>query len=175
MSGNHLVFGLTATDVAGNVSVTQTWTDDIAPAAPGTPALDAASDSGSSNSDGITNAQTLTFHGSCAADGDQIQLMDGATPVGTAVICASGAYTAQVAGLGEGSHAVSAIASRDGVDSAQSPPTTVVIDRTAPAMPGDKPDTASAAELHADRYGRGCFGDRGDSERRVGLHDDGRR
>ncbi|HKE48599.1 MAG TPA: Ig-like domain-containing protein [Rhodanobacteraceae bacterium] len=134
-SGSHLVFAITATDVAGNVSTATTWTDDVAPNAPGMPALDAASDSGASNTDGITNAQTLVFHGTCEQDGDSIQLLDGATAAGTPATCASGAYTAQAAGLGEGTHAISAMASRNGVDGAASAATTVVVDRTAPAMP----------------------------------------
>jgi hypothetical protein len=134
-SGSHLVFAVTATDLAGNASAATTWTDDVAPNAPGMPALDAASDSGASNSDGITNAQALSFHGSCDADGDSIQLLDGATPVGSAANCASGVYAAQVAGLGEGSHSISARASRNGVNGAPSAAATVVIDRTAPAAP----------------------------------------
>ena len=43
-SGSHLVFSITATDLAGNTSAATTWTDDVAPNAPGMPALDAASD-----------------------------------------------------------------------------------------------------------------------------------
>jgi hypothetical protein len=134
-SGSHLVFSIAATDLAGNASAATTWTDDVAPNAPGMPALDAASDSGSSSADGITNAQTLSFHGTCDQDGDSIQLLDGATPAGTAATCASGTYTAHIAGLGEGNHSISARASRNGVDSAPSAAATVVIDRTAPAAP----------------------------------------
>jgi large repetitive protein len=134
-SGSHLVFSITATDVAGNVGAATTWTDDVAPNAPGMPALDAASDSGSSSSDGITNAQTLVFHGTCEQDGDQIQLLDSATPTGTPGACSSGAFTAQATGLADGTHAISAIASRNGVSGAASAATSVVIDRVAPALP----------------------------------------
>jgi Big-like domain-containing protein len=134
-TGGELVFAITATDVAGNVSAATTWTDNVAPSAPGMPALDAGSDSGASNSDGITNAPAPVFHGTCEQNGDQIQLMDGATPVGSAAACASGAYTATATGIAEGTHAISARATRNGVDGAQSAAATVVIDRTAPATP----------------------------------------
>lgn len=134
-TGNPLVLAITATDVAGNVSTATTWTDNVAPNAPGMPALDAASDSGASNSDGITNATAPVFHGTCEQDGDMIQLLDGATPVGSAASCAAGAYTATATGIAEGTHAIGARASRNGVDGAASAATTIVIDRTAPAMP----------------------------------------
>ncbi|HEX5123807.1 MAG TPA: Ig-like domain-containing protein [Rhodanobacteraceae bacterium] len=134
-TGNPLVLAITATDVAGNVSTATTWTDNIAPNAPGMPALDPGSDSGASNSDGITNATAPVFHGTCEQNGDMIQLLDGATPVGTAAACASGAYTATATNIAEGTHAISARATRNGVDGAASAATTVVIDRTAPAIP----------------------------------------
>lgn len=134
-TGNPLVLAVTATDVAGNVSTATTWTDNIAPNAPGMPALDPASDSGSSNSDGITNATAPVFHGTCEQNGDSIQLLDGATPVGAAATCASGTYAATATNITEGTHAISARASRNGVDGAASAATTVVIDRTAPALP----------------------------------------
>jgi hypothetical protein len=133
-AGQH-TFVVEASDAAGNHAMDGwTWTI-IAPAAPGAPLLDAASDSGASNTDGITNAAMLAFHGSCGQDGDQIQLLDAGSEIGSPSTCLSGAYAVNLAGVTEGAHSISAIAARGGVDSAQSASFEIVVDRTAPTAP----------------------------------------
>lgn len=107
----------------------------IGPAVPGAPMLDTGSDSGASNSDGITNAATLLFHGSCEQDGDQIQLFDAGDAIGSAVACSAGAYAASVDAPAEGVHAISATTTRGGLASAQSATQAITVDRTAPAAP----------------------------------------
>ena len=84
-----------ATDAGGNTSAASgalsVTIDTVAPSVPGTPDLTAASDTGSSNTDNITNVTTPTFTGS-ATTGVTVTVLDGATPVGNA-LAAGSAYT----------------------------------------------------------------------------------
>jgi CSLREA domain-containing protein len=105
----------------------------VRPPAPASPSLDPASDSGVSNSDGITNAANPVFTGACT-DGDSIQLNSDLVAVGSPAICSSSAYAIAVA-LAEGAQSISVTATRSGVDSAASNGLSIVVDRTAPAAP----------------------------------------
>ncbi len=105
----------------------------IRPPAPGAPSLDPASDSGVSNSDGITNAANPVFTGTCT-NGDNIQLNTNLAATGSPIICSASAYTIAVA-LAEGAQLISATATRSSVDSAASSGVSIVVDRTAPAAP----------------------------------------
>jgi CSLREA domain-containing protein len=105
----------------------------IRPLAPGVPSLDPASDSGASNSDGITNAANPVFTGACT-DGDNIQLNTNLAATGSPAICSGSAYAIAVA-LAEGTQSISATATRSGVDSAASNGANITVDRTAPAAP----------------------------------------
>jgi large repetitive protein len=77
-----------ATDLAGNQSVAsanlQVVIDTQPPNAPSKPMLITADDTGTSNSDGITNKNTPTFTGTAEA-GSTVQLFAGASPVGSGV------------------------------------------------------------------------------------------
>jgi hypothetical protein len=132
--GAH-TFTVTSADVAGNMAAPQSygWSE-IQPPASGAPMLAPSSDSGVSNSDGITNAVDTTFAGACT-DGDSIQLYDGATAVGGSTLCASGVYNAMLSNPSEGAHAISMTATRNGIESAKSATAQIVIDRTAPDAP----------------------------------------
>jgi hypothetical protein len=151
---------IAATDTAGNVATNQiaTWTV-IQPLASGAPMLAPGSDSGISNSDGVTNAVDATFAGSCT-DGDSVQLYDGANAVGSAVVCASGAsrvsskssatsagsaYNIVLSNLSEGTHTITMTATRNGIESAKSAASMVTIDRTAPSVPAINGHTGGAA------------------------------
>ena len=103
------------------------------PPAPGAPSLDPASDSGASNSDGITNAANTSFTGACT-DGDSIQLNTDFVAIGSPAICSGSAYAIAIA-LAEGTQSINAAATRSSVDSAASNGANVVVDRTAPAAP----------------------------------------
>ena len=80
-----------ATDVAGNVSSASAalpvTIDALAPAAPSTPNLTAASDTGVSSTDNITTVTTPTFTGTAEA-GSTVTLLDGTTVIGTAIATA---------------------------------------------------------------------------------------
>jgi hypothetical protein len=124
-------------DAAGNAGSADALAtlefDTLVPAAPSAPVLAAASDSGVSATDGLTNAASLVVQGS-AEDGVTVTLVDAATgaPLGTGV-ASGGAWSVTLAGLPEGSIGLAAIAT-DGAGnvSARSATTTVTIDRTAP-------------------------------------------
>ena len=99
------------TDLAGNVSAASpalSVTIDTAAAAPSAPDLTAASDSGVSNTDNITNVTTPTFAGSGAEAGATVTLYDtnGTTVLGTAVANGSGNWTITSSALSQGVHAL---------------------------------------------------------------------
>lgn len=128
--GTH-AFTATATDIAGNVgTTTYNWT--IAPA-PVTVYLDPSTDSGRSNSDGITNANPLLFNGSCT-DGDSIKVFAGAATLGT-VTCSGGAFSVSNSTLGNGKKSIFANATRGGVTGPNGPALVITIIRTPPAAP----------------------------------------
>ncbi|MEV4781034.1 Ig-like domain-containing protein, partial [Burkholderia sp. LMU1-1-1.1] len=134
--------GLTAqaTDAAGNLSVKSTAiavTIDTTPlAAPGAPDLDIGSDTGSLNTDNVTNAATPKFTGTASAS-TLIQLFDGDTLVGSATTTSTGAWSIVSAALADGAHTLT-VRSVDpaGNLSAPSAPLVVTIDRAAPGAPG---------------------------------------
>src|SRR6185369_14296201 len=131
--GQH-TFAVLATDAAGNVTTKQyTWQIGTA-GKPASPVLAAASDSGSSSADGITNADPLQFQDTCTS-GDGMLLYDGATAVGGPTICASGAVSFSVGGLAEGTHPMNVTATRGtGTEGAHSNALSVIVDRTAPVL-----------------------------------------
>lgn len=99
---------------------------------PGPPAMNSASDSGSSNSDGITNVTTPGFTGSCVA-GTTIQLQIDAANVAPTAACSSGSYSMTVSSpIADGAHAVTATANNGTVTSLKSAPLAIVIETTPP-------------------------------------------
>jgi CSLREA domain-containing protein len=123
-----------ATDPAGNAGTSPasyTWI--VLPPTPAAPALAPGSDSGLSDSDGITNVAVPVFTGSCL-DGDSMQLVASAAPLGSPATCSGGAYSIGVA-LAEGSYSISVTESSAGYTGAASATITIVIDRTAPLAP----------------------------------------
>jgi GTP:adenosylcobinamide-phosphate guanylyltransferase len=138
-----------AIDVAGNASPLSAplviTIDTAAPAAPGVPALDAASDSGRSNTDGITNDTTPTVSGTAEA-GATVKLYDGATQVGTAVADTAGVWSITTSALAAGAHSLTVKATDlAGNVSAASPALALTIDTSAPAAPG-APDLLTASD-----------------------------
>jgi hypothetical protein len=134
LAGGQHTFVVKATDAAGAVTTKQfTWQIGTA-GKPAAPVLAAASDSGSSNSDGITNADPLLIQDTCTT-GDSMQLYDDVNAIGAPVVCVGGAVSFSIGGAGEGSHAYTLTATRGGgAESAHSNVRTVVVDRTAPVL-----------------------------------------
>ena len=129
-----------ATDPAANMSVASAGTvvtiDTTAPATPTAPILTAASDSGISSSDRITNVTTPTFTGSAEADAT-ITLYNSTTAVGTATATGAGTYTVTSSTLTDGSKTIT-IKATDvaGNTSASSASVVVTIDTVAPVKTG---------------------------------------
>ncbi|MAE66684.1 MAG: hypothetical protein CMJ18_20650 [Phycisphaeraceae bacterium] len=103
--------------------------DATAPASPTQLALATASDTGESDSDGLTSLTTVTIEGTAEAGSEVALFMDG-NQVGTAP---GGNWSIQVSGLTEGTHQFTATA-RDvaGNGSAPTAPISVMVDTTAP-------------------------------------------
>ena len=129
------------TDAAGNVSGASSAlvlnVDTSVPGAPGTPALQTASDSGTVG-DGITKitAPTLTGTGTI---GDTVTLYDtnGSTVLGTAVVDGSGNWSITSSTLSEAVHSVTVKQTNPaGTASSASAPFNLTIDSTAPVAPG---------------------------------------
>ncbi len=128
-------------DVAGNIgtaspSITLTI-DGTPPTAPGRPGLTLADDSGTAG-DGLTNVRQPRLSG-VAEPGSSVQLLDPSGRVdATASAAANGSYTARVAGLlADGLYLLHAVATdAAGNVSPDGPAFGLVIDATAPAVPG---------------------------------------
>jgi hypothetical protein len=146
----------TATDAAGNASTLSSplsvTVDTVGPTGPGQPAVAPASDSGSSNSDGVTNDTTPTIVVPGAATGDTITVA--ATKDGVTLTCtfvaAPGVDSCTLPALGPGDWRI--VASSDAVDAAgnPAPPSTpghLTIDTVnpAPALPGLAPASDTGA------------------------------
>ncbi|MCA9192188.1 MAG: tandem-95 repeat protein [Planctomycetales bacterium] len=96
--------------------------------------LSAASDSGVSNTDNITNAQTLTFTVSGTQAGALVEIRSGGSVVGSATASSTTTTVAvnNVAALGQGARQFTATQSIGGQTSGESPALTVTLDSTAP-------------------------------------------
>lgn len=139
-----------ARDLAGNGNTAApaegsiTW-DSTAPTTPAAPRLDAASDTGSSSTDGVTNDATPVFTG-VAEPGSTVTLYEGDTALGAVVAGPDGLWTITSSTLAEGSHIVSAGATdAAGNASARSAGTAIAVDVTAPAAPS-APDLAVSSD-----------------------------
>ncbi len=131
---------VTATDAAGNVSAASgtlaVTLDTIAPLAPAGLALAAASDSGISSTDGITNVKLPTLTGS-AETGSLVRLYDSGTLIGTSVTSDSGTFSVSaITSLNEGANSLFVTATdAAGNTSMASGILAMTLDTTAPTMP----------------------------------------
>jgi len=144
-------------DVAGNESAPSSalpiTISTTAPAAPASaPDLEAASDTGASNTDDLTNMTTPTFVGAPGSGtaGQVVTLYDGNTAVGTATVAVDGSWTATATTLIDGSHAISvSFTDTAGNESARSTALPVTIDSTPPTTPTTAPDLVPASDTGA--------------------------
>jgi VCBS repeat-containing protein len=122
---------------------TQTVQVTVAPAAPTGIDLLAASDSGDSNSDNITNAGTLQFTISGVTSGALVKLMKGTNVLaqGTATGTTINLSTTNLGPLGDGVHGLTATQTISNVESAPSSALNVTLDTTAPAAFTSTPPT----------------------------------
>ena len=142
------------TDLAGNVSVASAGlavTVDTVAAAPSAPDLVAASDSGASNTDNLTNRTTPTVSGSGAEAGATVTLYDtgGTTALGSAIADGAGNWSITSSSLGNGAHTLTAKQTDlAGNVSAASTALVVSVDTVAPAAPS-APDLVAASDSGA--------------------------
>jgi hypothetical protein len=132
-------------DAAGNASGASSehriTVDTTAPTlAPRAPVLSSASDSGASNSDGITNDTTPTFTGTGAEASSIVALFAGTREIGRSVADSGGAWSITVAAadaLANGTHAIT-VKQIDTAGNAgpASPVTQLVIDTVGPTVTG---------------------------------------
>jgi len=142
----------TYTDPAGNESdpsdALTVTIDTMAPAAPGTPDLATASDSGDNTSDDLTNDDTPTITGTGGTPGDTVTLYDsdGTTVLGRATVAPDGSWSIDSTTLTHGDHDLTATYTDPaGNESDPSSALTVTIDTMAPAAPGAL-DLATASD-----------------------------
>jgi len=138
LSADHYV-------VFNNFDIRDVKTADSAPAAPSVPDLKAASDTGSSSSDNITNDNTPTFSGSGAEAGAIIRLYANDALVGSIAVDASGNWSVTSLPLAQGTYTFTARIEKDGILGPASPGLAVTIDTIAPAAPS-VPDLAAASD-----------------------------
>ena len=147
------------TDVAGNVSAASgalsITIDTLAPAAPSSPNLAAASDSGVLNTDNITNVTTnLSFSGTAEAN-STVTIFEGAVQVGSGSVNNGGNWNNVTAAgpFADGPHVFTAKATdAAGNPSLASAPHTVTIDTVRPSVTinqaAGQADPAAAGPIH---------------------------
>lgn len=139
-----------ASDTAGNASTASAalglTVDTVAPATAGTPDLLASSDSGSSNTDNLTNASTPTISGTGAEANSVVQILVGGATVGATTASGAGAWTFTFSStLAAGSNVIT-VQAQDvaGNSGPASGSLTLVVDTTAASL--SAPDLATASD-----------------------------
>jgi hypothetical protein len=127
-----------ATDVAGNTGAASAALDLPVGTVSGIqpPALSAASDSGRSSTDGITNVSLPTFIGSVSLTSASVKLFVDGVQVGSAAT-SGGAYSITSSKLNDGQHLVTVVVTDggNGLESTPSAPLRITIDTVAPDAP----------------------------------------
>ncbi|HVZ43898.1 MAG TPA: Ig-like domain-containing protein [Ramlibacter sp.] len=143
---------VTATDVAGNVSAASTLAVEVDRAPPSAPtALDlgAIYDSGSSNTDNVTNFKTLAITGKSEANATVTLYDNGSSVLGTALADGSGDWSVTTSTLGDGKHTLTAKATdAAGNVSTASAALAVTVDTSGPGAPS-MPDLTAASDTGA--------------------------
>lgn len=130
--------------------------DNVAPAAPAAPDLDAASDTGTSDADNLTRASAPVITGTAEPRATVKLFVDDALKA-TTLADATGAYRVQSSSLADGAHNITVKAfDFVGNASASSAPLNINVDTHAPAAPS-APDLSTAADTgssNTDNYTR---------------------
>jgi len=117
--------------------------DTTPPATPAAPKLLPADDTGTSNTDNLTNVMTPTFTGVVEANAT-VQLYNGATLVGTATASGSGSYSVTSSALASGVYSFTVTATDSAYNtSAPSAALSVTIELTPPTISMTAPTTGS--------------------------------
>jgi hypothetical protein len=133
----------------GHLNVTAEFTPSLhPPAAPAPFALDAASDSGASSSDGVTSDATPTFTGAAEPGSTVTVYVDGEAAGSTQAAAEGGEFSVTTAALSDGSHQVTAVAANEAGDGDVSTPLDVTIDTVAPSVSIARPADGATYGLH---------------------------
>ena len=117
----------------------------VAPLAPTSVSLAAASDTGLSSSDSITNKTNgLQFTVNGVTSGATVKLFDGSTLIGSASASGTSVTITATTALSDAVHSVMATQTVNSVDSTSSPALNVTVDTTPPAFTSTPPATAKA-------------------------------
>lgn len=135
----------TAPPTTTTVVTTTTTTVPASTPAPTALALSAATDTGDSQSDGITKADTLVVVGNAEASSSVQIYVDGASSGSACTADGSGAFSCQLGTVTAGTKSVTAKATGVNGESVASQALTIVVDRTAPTVTM----TASAASANS--------------------------
>ena len=118
-----------------SATATTSFTTSAFVAAPSTPDMTAASDSGSSSTDNITNSKTPTFTGTAVANAT-VKLFAGNTQIGSQTLTGGAtSWSITASTLADGTYSVSATATSAGSTSSASGTLSVTIDTVAPGTP----------------------------------------
>jgi uncharacterized delta-60 repeat protein len=121
---------------------------DPAPVAPGAPSLAPASDTGSSNSDRITNDNTPTIKGTCNTGETAILRIDGSTGTPSRSLCRNAAYaTTAATALADGNHSFVAFSRNGFGDTSNTTALTVTVDTVAHAPVITAPTSAQVLTI----------------------------
>lgn len=123
---------VTATDIAGNSATAAAWTFTIDNIAPATPTANITDDRGSSNSDRLTNDQTLVVSGNAENDSDVVLTLTLGGTTHTRTVRATGTYNADFTDvtLAEGTWTLTVAATDVAGNTSAVLNTTVTIDTT---------------------------------------------
>lgn len=135
--GTTYHYRVTGTNAGGTANGDDMQFTTLAPPDAPTLSLDAASDTGRSSTDGITNQTMPVFTGTAEA-GTTVTLYDtgGKTVLGTGTAPAGGVFSIPSSALSQGLHSITAKAKNsDNLESSASPAVTVTVDTTPPAAP----------------------------------------
>lgn len=114
------------------VAPTTTTTVPQGTAAPTSLSLTTATDTGDSSSDGITKATTVVIQGSAAPNASIQTFVNGSVSGSGCTADGSGQFECTLGTIAEGSHAVTAKATVNSLESVSSSAYNIVVDRTAP-------------------------------------------
>jgi len=106
-SGTGIQSGSSVAIASGYTGGESYTLDHTPPAAPSTPAMTSATDSGSSSSDAITSHTTPNFNGTADANAS-VTLYEGSTVLGTTTANGSGNWTITSSALSAGTHLITA-------------------------------------------------------------------
>ncbi|MDR3437640.1 Ig-like domain-containing protein [Telmatospirillum sp.] len=124
----------------GATTTTTTTTTTTSSTPPAAPAISSWSPDTGVVGDGITDASTLTLHGTAVA-GSTVKVYDGSTLIGTVTADSTGAWTDTTPALTNATHVLTATDTVSSVTSAASASLSVTVDTVAPAAPVETSDS----------------------------------